>query len=127
VVVLQSLQTELQACQQKQLQQQAEHEAALSLLQADVATMRCRLENMHENTQAGLEQLQNSSKLQKETQQQQIQDAMEVRLLFSAGMQSSRVFCVHSCDCTIAQEGCINMEKWYGCMTVSSTLLMCAE
>jgi hypothetical protein len=95
VVVLQSLQTELQACQQKQLQQQAEHEAALSLLQADVATMRCRLENMHENTQAGLEQLQNSSKLQKETQQQQIQDAMEVRLLFSAGTQSSNfIVCI---------------------------------
>lgn len=74
---LQLMQSELKACQQKQQQQQVAYESIISVLQSDVAALRCKLSDTQDSNRASVDQLRNGLTLQLEKQQQDIDEQLQ--------------------------------------------------
>jgi predicted nucleic acid-binding Zn-ribbon protein len=77
-VLLQLLQSELKACQQRQQQQAAQYESAISVLQADVAALRDRLDDSQQHTRSAVDHLRSSTALQLEKQAQETEEQLQV-------------------------------------------------
>jgi hypothetical protein len=75
----QALQAELRNCQQKQAAQQLSYESTIAVLQADLAALRSRVDDVQANTQAGLDQLRASARVQVEQQRFETQEQLQVR------------------------------------------------
>jgi hypothetical protein len=76
--LLQLLQSELKACQQRQQQQAAQYESTISVLQADVAVLRDRLDDSQQHTRSAVDHLRSSTALQLEKQAQDTEEQLQV-------------------------------------------------
>lgn len=74
----QALQVELRSCQQKQAQQQLTYESTIAVLQADMAALRSRLDDVQSNTQASFDQLRSSTRVQVEQQRADAEEQLQV-------------------------------------------------
>jgi hypothetical protein len=75
---LQSLQAGLRSCQQRQAQQQLAYESTIAVLQADLASLRNRVDDMQGNTRAAVDQLRASMHVQVEQQRSEAEEQLQV-------------------------------------------------
>jgi hypothetical protein len=92
--LLQLLQSELKACQQRQQQQAAQYESTISVLQADVAALRDRLDDSQQHTRSAVDHLRSSTALQLEKQAQQTEEQLQVWGDGTSGTLQSSLACI---------------------------------
>jgi len=88
--ISQALQSELRSCQQKQAAQQLSYESTVAVLQADLAALRSRVDDVQSNTQAAADQLRASVRLQIEQHRTEADEQLQVCLQLPCG-PSSRI------------------------------------
>lgn len=89
-LLLQALQSELTSCQQKQAAQQLSYESSVAVLQADLAALRSRVDDVQSNTQAAADQLRASVRLQIEQHRTEADEQLQVCLQLPCA-SSSRI------------------------------------
>jgi hypothetical protein len=99
----QTLQAELRSCQQKQTAQQLSYESAIAILQADLAALRSRVDDVHSNTQTAVDQIRASIRVQVEQQRSEAEEQLQVGQAWLPSRALCAIRKLHKCllhDCT---------------------------